>query len=315
MAVQILSDLHLEAPRAYDIFQIIPKSPVLALIGDIGTVVADKADFFDFIKRQLGLFRTVLFVPGNHEAYHSSWAATIETLKEFQAAVEKDTSLGQFVLLEREAFRVSDSNVVVLGCSLFSRVPAKSTNEVTLRLRDFYETKEWDVPAHNESHARDLKWLNETVRELEKEAEDVDIIILSHWSSSTDPRAVEPRHAGSTISTAFSTDLSKERCFKSPRTKIWAFGHTHYNCDFEVERKHGIPLRIVTNQRGYYFAQADGFDPEKVLTIERSERAPEGQPEPVGAEGRSGVAGVLFRMKNRLKLPHNSGGSDASMNI
>jgi hypothetical protein len=38
------------------------------------------------------------------------------------------------------------------------------------------------------------------------------------------------------------------------------------NCDFEVERDGGVgPLRIVTNQRGYYFAQAEGFDEKKTV--------------------------------------------------
>jgi hypothetical protein len=36
MAVQILTDLHLEAPQAYDVFNILPKAPYLALLGGIG---------------------------------------------------------------------------------------------------------------------------------------------------------------------------------------------------------------------------------------------------------------------------------------
>lgn len=36
MAVQVLSDLHLEAKKAYDICEIAPKAPYLALLGDIG---------------------------------------------------------------------------------------------------------------------------------------------------------------------------------------------------------------------------------------------------------------------------------------
>ena len=33
MAVQILSDLHLEAPK--DVFKIVPKAPYLAMLGDV----------------------------------------------------------------------------------------------------------------------------------------------------------------------------------------------------------------------------------------------------------------------------------------
>lgn len=54
--------------------------------------------------------------------------------------------------------------------------------------------------------------------------------------------------------------------FRSGNVKVWAFGHTHYNCDFEVERGGEVGrLRIVANQRGYYFAQSEGFDVGKTV--------------------------------------------------
>jgi hypothetical protein len=51
MAVQILSDLHSEAPKAYDVFNILPKAPYLALLGDIGNVAPHKEDFLAFLTR------------------------------------------------------------------------------------------------------------------------------------------------------------------------------------------------------------------------------------------------------------------------
>lgn len=83
-----------------------------------------------------------------------------------------------------------------------------------------------------------------------------------------DVRAVEPKYFGSSITSAFSTDLSKEVCFKSDSVKLWAFGHTHYNCDFMKERGNGSePLRLFTNQRGYYFSQAVAHDGEKIVEL------------------------------------------------
>jgi hypothetical protein len=49
MAVQILSDLHLEAPKAYDIFEVVPKAPYLALLGDISNIVLHKDDCIAFL--------------------------------------------------------------------------------------------------------------------------------------------------------------------------------------------------------------------------------------------------------------------------
>lgn len=133
------------------------------------------------------------------------------------------------------------------------------------RLNDFYVISDWDVEKHNAAHARDLAWLNGQVAALE--GEDLDVVVLSHWGPSRDERATEPRHAGSTIQSAFTTDLAGEVCFKSDKVKVWAFGHTHYNCDFEVQREGAGPLRVVTNQRGYYHAQAEGYDMDKVIEL------------------------------------------------
>ncbi|CAG9952307.1 unnamed protein product [Clonostachys rosea f. rosea IK726] len=266
MEIQILSDLHLETPRSYDIFEIVPKAPYLALLGDIGNVGSDQSEFLDWITRQLRQFRAVFLVPGNHEAFQTSWPNALAVLGDFERTIQKDDSLGDFVLLDRRAYEIPNSDVVILGCSLFSFIPPESENDISFGLNDFYRTSDWDTTMHNAAHERDLAWLNSKVAEYD--ASEARIVILSHWSPSVDTRALDPRHVNSPISGAFSTDLSGEACFKSPQVRLWAFGHTHYNCDFMVDRgDHVGPLRIYTNQRGYYFSQAPRFDAERVVQI------------------------------------------------
>ena len=264
MAVQILSDLHLEAPKAYDIFEIVPRAPYLALLGDIGNTASHKDDYLAFLIRQLKQFRAVLLVPGNHEPYHSNWPETLAILRAFEQDVRKDPLLGEFVLLDRTAFRLPGTNITILGCSLFSAIPPETEMAVSLGLNDFFQILDWDTGAHTEAHKQELAWLNEQVAALKGR----DIMIFTHWSPSRDVRAVDPRHANSPIISAFSTELSGEECFRSDRVKLWAFGHTHYNCDFMVERDTAAPpLRLLANQRGYYFAQAEGYDGEKTVSI------------------------------------------------
>ncbi|KIW71079.1 hypothetical protein PV04_03287 [Phialophora macrospora] len=267
MAVQILSDLHLEVPKGYDVFEIVPKAPYLALLGDVGTVApTHKDDYLGFLTLQLRQFRAVLLVPGNHEAYHSAWPETLNVLRTFERDVRKDASLGEFVLLDRATFWLPGTNVAILGCSLFSSVPANDEVAVSMGLNDFFHTRDWDVGTHNQAHRRDLAWLNAQVVDLGQA--DVKIMILSHWSPSLDGRAIDPKHVGSPIARAFSTDLSDEACYQSDKVKVWAFGHTHYNCDFTVQREGGAGrLRLLANQRGYYFSQAEGFDGEKIVEV------------------------------------------------
>ncbi len=266
MAVQILSDLHLEAGNGYNFSEVVPRAPYLALLGDIGNVVVHRVECFGFLTRQLAKFRAILFVPGNHEAYQSNWPDTLTILRAFEEHARADPSLGEFILLDRVAFRPPGTNIAILGCSLFSCVPPESQMAVGQGLNDFFQTSGWGVDAHNEAHKRDLAWLNQQVADLE--LFDVKIMILSHWSPSKDVRAIEPRHYGSPVTSAFSTDLSREPCFRSDKVKLWAFGHTHYNCDFVVQREGGAgPLRVVTNQKGYHFAQAEGYDGEKTVEV------------------------------------------------
>ncbi|KAK4500438.1 hypothetical protein PRZ48_008627 [Zasmidium cellare] len=273
--IQVISDLHLETPKSYDIFDITPKADYLALLGDIGNIVPHREECLAFMRRQLQQFRVVLLVPGNHEAFGSSWDETLAVLRQFEDEISQqrkdgqDSGLGEFVLLDRNVFELptDDGNkITILGCSLFSHVPPQRAMNVEMGLNDFFQTTEWDIGKHNEAHSRDLAWLNEQVSMLQ-EQDNAKIVIFTHWSPSTDPRSTDPRHANSAISSGFSTNLSDQVCFKSDKVVLWAFGHTHYNCDFEVERKAAKSLRLMTNQRGYYFSQAAGFDVEKVIEL------------------------------------------------
>ncbi|KAK3984997.1 Metallo-dependent phosphatase-like protein [Cladorrhinum sp. PSN332] len=264
---QIISDVHLESSKGYDIFHITPKAPYLALLGDIG-VVKERDELTNFLLRQLTQFRIVFFVPGNHEAYGSDWRHVKEVLDHVvdlaHSMRRKGASIGQFVpfVRGRYDFDNDDGNkVTVLGCTLFSNVPESNVMQVGLGLNDFYVTKSWTVADHNKEHLTDLKWLNDQVASLQGSGRK--IAIFTHHSPTADERANDPRHAGSKISSGVRTDLSNEKSWTSADVKLWAFGHTHYNCDF-VD---GYGKRVYTNQRGYHFAQAEGYDGERVVEV------------------------------------------------
>ena len=82
------------------------------------------------------------------------------------------------------------------------------------------------------------------------------VIIFTHHSPCVDERANDPRHEKSEVTSGFVTDLRDEECWRNQRVKLWAFGHTHFNCDcVEKTRK-----RVLTNQKGYYLMPQKGFN-------------------------------------------------------
>ncbi|KAL4908811.1 hypothetical protein BDW74DRAFT_187328 [Aspergillus multicolor] len=266
--IQVMSDLHLESPAAYDVFKIDPKAPFLALLGNIGYVKDD--GFFLFFRNQLANFKIVFLILGNHEAYYSSWVEAKANVKRFQASIDeaiaKGDPLGKLILLDQTRYDVS-STVTILGCTLFSRIVPAQMDHVSFGLNDFYHIEDWSVKDHNEAHFGDLTWLNKQVESISRFEPFRKIIVLTHYCPLTSDKVIEPKHASSKISSGFMTDLSTQQCWKKEAVKLWIFGHTHSNCDFtDMATGKGV----LSNQRGYYFAESAGFDVDKVVEIQKS---------------------------------------------
>ncbi|KAI9051277.1 hypothetical protein LZ554_005378 [Drepanopeziza brunnea f. sp. 'monogermtubi'] len=185
--IQILSDLHLEAPKGYDVFEVVPKAPYLALIGDIGCVT--DPGYFTFIEKQISQFRVVFIMLGNHEPYHSSWATARERLKGLGQHVKGKAGLGSLIFLDQTRYDVS-AEITILGCTLFSNILPAQSDHVSYGLNDFYHIEDWTVEKHNEAHLADLAWLNNQVETIARTEPQRKIIILTHHSPTTDPRSV-----------------------------------------------------------------------------------------------------------------------------
>ncbi|KAG6362562.1 hypothetical protein INS49_007654 [Diaporthe citri] len=288
MDIQILSDLHLESPKAYDCYEITPTAPHLALLGDIGCVC--DPGYLTFLTAQLKQFSIVFHVLGNHEPYGSSWDSVTAKLRTFQKENRlqraADSSLGEYILLDRDEYHLPEYNITVLGCTLFSHIPTVSLEDVSFGLNDFFRIDSWTVEDHVSAHTRECAWLNSRVSALSRERPDHKIIIFTHHSPTINSRTVNPRTAGNKISSGFATDLGGEVCWTGEKVVFWAFGHTHYNFPHWRDEESGT--FVYSNQRGYYFSQAPGFSDTRVIRIgkdggvvakeEKSEIAP--QPEP-----------------------------------
>src|ERR1700712_3903432 len=121
-SIQILSDLHLETLKSYDVFEITPAAPYLALLGDIGCV--NDLGYFEFLEKQLPKFKIVFVLLGNHEPYYSSWELAKQKLRDIEKELwEKNTDgkLGKLVFMDQTRYDLSPTTTI-LGCTLFSNI-------------------------------------------------------------------------------------------------------------------------------------------------------------------------------------------------
>ena len=273
--IQIISDLHLETPKArpsYEDFEIQPRCRCLALLGDIGH--ASDPRLFEFFDRQLQQFEFLLYLLGNHEPYGMTFAEAKENIQAFQADVEQrrrdpnNPITGKFLFLDRCRFDLSE-NITVFGCTLFSFITPQQHESVARFVSDFSNINKWTVDSHNSAHERDLQWLNSQISECAQSEPHRSIVVFTHHSPTALEAADDRSHIqdDAQIRSAFTTDLSSQSCWKIPQVKLWAFGHTHFNCDLDDPQ---TQKRIVANQKGYRRSELVDFSGSKIVEIDNS---------------------------------------------
>jgi predicted phosphodiesterase len=249
---QIASDLHLETPLTtphYDSFRMNVQADNVLLLGDIGRVVDD--GLFKFLRRTLDENRgcRILYVLGNHEPYQTTYEHAYEKLRSFEQEAKSNFG-GRFKFLCRDRYDV-DETITILGCTLWSAIQEHQQLNIAARSKDLNSEcgiQGWTLERHREEHEKDLSWLHDQVSMMENNEPHRQLVVATHYSPTIDSRASDPRHEGSSVSSNFVTDLSQEQCWRSPNVKLWAFGHTHYNCDYHDDMT--VKL-VVANQRGY----------------------------------------------------------------
>lgn len=162
-------------------------------------------------------------------------------------------------MCHQRRFDVPDSDITILGCSLWSHVPDDAQDAVRIKVNDFNKIKDWSVEGHNSAHQSDLVWLRAEMGAMrhEQNTAAVDgsqthenkpkkrsIIIITHHAPCKGGTS-EPRLASNPWNSAFGTDLLMGS-YEWPDVKLLIFGYTHYSTEFV---KDGI--RVISNQRGY----------------------------------------------------------------
>lgn len=265
---QIISDLHLETPLsspAYSHFSKPSNFPLEAdnifLLGDIG-LIADTLPLLTFLRSLLhrNARLKVFYVLGNHEPYRMTLENALDKASSWETTLTKEFG-PRFHLMNRTRIDISPT-LTLLGCTLWSHIPAAHQHEVAAALKDADENhgiRDRSVLQHNADHAADLTWLNDTVAAIETDEPDREVVVLTHHSPTTDARANSKRFPPErAMNSAFRTDLSGEKCWRSSNVKVWAFGHTHFSCQFVHADEEGQRKLVVSNQKGYAYEGGKG---------------------------------------------------------
>lgn len=246
MKIQIASDLHLELlEKRFPGYRVVEPADadVLVLAGDIHHATQAVAAFADWPA-------PVVYVHGNHEAYHEQIAALDEQLRAASAG-------SNVHYLERGEYIVN--GVRFLGCCLWTDYllepdhQREAMREAELKLYDHRRIRtahggfgaEDALRLHRQSRA----WLEQKLHERF----DGRTVVVTHHGPH--PGSVHPRYAGQALNAAFVSDLTP----LIGQADLWIHGHVHDSFDYAV-----AGTRVITNPRGYALNRTAAQTPQQL---------------------------------------------------
>lgn len=233
MKIQIASDLHLDLlQEQFPGYRAVEPADadVLVIAGDIHHGAAAIEAFADWPV-------PVIYVNGNHEAYHEHYPELIARLR--------NTAAGSSVhYLEGDACVIG--GVRFLGCCLWTdyrfselgQEAAMAEAEKILYDHRLIRTDDglFSTADALRMHEASRDWL---AARLDESFDGPTVVVTHH---SPHPNSVHPRFAGSPLNAAFVSDLSP----LMGKAKLWIHGHVHDSFDYEL-----AGTRVIANPRGY----------------------------------------------------------------
>jgi Icc-related predicted phosphoesterase len=270
MKFRVISDVHLDVTPAPLVLESLPKmeedkSSILLLAGDVGgwdelEAEGDNLDlFFDTVSVQ---FRLVVYVIGNHEAYHGCIDTIADKIREY---IGKYSNV---VLLDNDVMVVDD--IAIIGSTLWSSFKDGDffeMNDARLNMNDYHVIRKireedgehtrklqpYDTYELHKEAVTYLKWAMEQYR-----AKDKKLVVVTHHAPSFE--SVSERFRSHTCNGAFASSL--ESLMDQYEPVLWVHGHMHNHKDYMI-----YDTRIICNPFGYTIREREEFDLNCVIEI------------------------------------------------
>jgi hypothetical protein len=290
MKLQLLSDLHLEHSPDF-VPQAAPGVDVLVLAGDIGSYQRDSrlqdADFglARFSPRCGGVpWKTVLYVPGNHEyddldfdQTHARLRATcdrlgITWLEQEVVVLDSVRFVGATLWADFEAIARHPPPPAVLarhGTGETQLTWQMRQREKAFRAANFYLSTNTTYRAGRPLLAEDIRELSIASQAWLRDALatpfDGITVAVTHFAPTL--RSHDPRYGVTPGTAGFCNALDE----LLPLADLWLHGHLHCSHDYVVEGMYEdapFRCRVVANPLGYEGkGEQAAFDPRMVITL------------------------------------------------
>lgn len=171
-----------------------------------------------------------LYIPGNHEFYHSPVERMIESIKNNTRVLENDEA-------------------IIIMTPLWSHLRDEIKDEVRYCIADFSRIKGHTTEIHNEMHAHCKAFV---VRNLEKYVNDKrKKIVVTHFTPSFNSVHSKWQIAGGILNEYFSNNMDDVILEYQP--DVWIHGHTHDSFDYTIGK-----TRVLCNPCGYPNEKREG---------------------------------------------------------
>lgn len=234
MKIKILSDLHLEGMRGYQLSH--PKwatynnEDVLILAGDIAVGIPAVIEALVYFKSRR--FPKIIYVAGNHEFYHHDM--DMQELKR-QANSIPDVHM----LTADEIIKIGD--VSFFGGTLWTNFGDDPISESAARrgINDFRVIGNWDTQQCAKEYYRQYQYIKHAYENTKGKK-----VIVTHFLPAQE--CISQRYRGaSTLNSYFANSL--DGWIETLEDTTWVYGHTHDAADFKLGN-----TRLVCNPLGYY---------------------------------------------------------------
>lgn len=264
MGIQYISDIHLEFHDKHnkgalqpDMF-VKPVAPYLVLAGDIG--IPELESYKVFLSWCSQHWKDVFLVAGNHEFYNVRCPVKTDMASKKEQLRRICQALPNVHFLDCSSYYISDYNLRILGCTLWSEIPECLHEKTITYMNDSRQIlQQKDVPftpwAQSEQHVKEKQWLNQEIHKCELTNEKC--LIITHYLPSFE--LIHEKYKGHFLNNCFASEC--DDLFRPPVVG-WICGHTHTGMKLQI---HGIPCCI--NPYGYPSETVETRNKEAVLTV------------------------------------------------